>query len=75
MKLIAKIERVIDNIRYLGIEYDLENLNHGVFLYYLLDKNFQTCQHDDWFLNIEIAKQAAFEGYEVKDDSWEEYKK
>ena len=70
MKLIAKIEKVTDNIKYLGIEYDTEKLNHGVFLYYLLDRDFETCQHDDWFMNVEAAKQVAFDGYEVKEDSW-----
>ncbi len=42
MKLIAKVENIIDEIKYLGIEYNKESLDDGVFLFYLLENDFET---------------------------------
>lgn len=75
MRLIAKVENITDNIKYLGIEYDNENLDHGVYLFYLLENDFETCQHDGWFMNLEIAKQVASDEYGIKENAWKEYEK
>lgn len=73
MRLIAKVKNIINENRYLGIEYDIEKLNQGVFLYYLLNRDFETCQHDSWFINIEIAKQVALDQYGIRENEWDEY--
>jgi hypothetical protein len=75
MRFIAKKEIIEDNIHYLGLEYDEEALGNGVLLLHLLDSSFDSCQHDDWFISIEIAKQVAFEQYGIREGLWEEYEK
>lgn len=53
MKVLAKIKKSNDNIKFLGIEYNPNNLKQGVYLFYLLENDFNSCQYDDWFQNIE----------------------
>lgn len=71
MRIIAEIINTIYEYKYLSIEYNEKELKNGVFLLYLLEKDFDTCQHDDWFLNIEIAKKVALDMYGIEKNNWE----
>jgi len=75
MRLIAKVTIINDDIRFLGIEYNENKIEHGVFLFYLLDSDFNSCQNDTWFDNLEIAQQVAFEEYGIAESTWELYEK
>ena len=46
---------------------------HPVFLYYMLDNDFKSCQYDTWFEDLEIAKQTAFEEYGILESDWAPY--
>ena len=73
MKIIAKSSHSSDEIRYLVIDYNSENDDTVVFLYYMLDNDFKSCQYDTWFEDLEIAKQTAFEEYGILESDWAPY--
>lgn len=73
IRLIAKNINTINEYKYLGIEYEEKALKNGVFLLYLFEKDFDTCQYDDWFLNMDIAKEVALNVYGIEKDNWEKY--
>lgn len=75
MRLIANVESVTDDIRFLGIQYDENNLTNVFFLLHLHGRDFETCQYDDWFIKLEDAKSAAFEEYGIESSSWELFDK
>ncbi len=73
MKIIAKTPHSSDEIKYLAIEYNSENDDTGVFLFYMLENDFKSCQYDTWFENLETAKQAALEEYGIMESDWANY--
>jgi hypothetical protein len=71
MKLIAIIRTLdlINNIRYLIIEKDIQS--NGFFLFFHKDLE-SSCEWDMWFLTLDEAKKQAKYNYGIDYNEWKE---
>jgi hypothetical protein len=71
LKIIAKVESLDEEIRYLIIESDHDD-SLGYFLFGYTTMS-QECEFDMWFQNLEIAKNQALIDYGVQKHSWKDF--